>query len=727
MEEGDSFAAWVNEARKSKYGSLWMPEKVQRFQEAVRVSSALSCSRRRKEKIETLCSQKLKSRPRFLTRFLLQLSSFHHILPKMAAASYTSPAASSFADATLNVAQYVFEMPTGTYSLFTKAEAIGTPTRQPVLLLAIIDNSGSMGASAGVIPGSEDHGFNRLDLVKHAVRTMAALLGPEDSLGIVSFSTNARIVMQPRRMDPAGLSAVVTALESVNPDASTNIWDGLRKAAEMASLPAYTGCHIAAMLLTDGYPNLEPPRGTLATLKAGALPLANPWTLHTFGFGYDLDSALCAQIAEWGGGTFGFIPDATMVGTVFINALAYILATAHKGAVLEAHGATIKTGAVGWQQPRTFVTPYTPLPLEPDEPQDPSAGSTATAVPATVLPTGLSLIRLNDDTEAAFAFFRHQYIEILDKVIAVCDSSGEAGVLAAQEILANFEVASQPLAVVHPHIAAVLRDIRSSKEGEGQVGMAPSYWRRWGRHYLRAYKRAQELQQCMNFKDPGLQIYGGDLFHSLQDAGDKAFITLPPPKPSMVRHETAATASHISIPITSMGIFHNASSGCFAPGTLIAMADGTRQPIESLLPGQRVWTPDGPSVIRAMVTCGSANRHQPMTRVGALWITPWHPIRVRNEWKFPADLLGYSERLMPTVYNLVLQSGHIVDASGIHAVTLAHGFNESVVAHPFFGTDAVLADLSQAPGWEQGLPVFRNLRTTRDPVSGTITGWIDDM
>jgi hypothetical protein len=101
-------------------------------------------------------------------------------------------------------------------------------------------------------------------------------------------------------------------------------------------------------------------------------------------------------------------------------------------------------------------------------------------------------------------------------------------------------------------------------------------------------------------------------------------------------------------------------------------------------------------------------------------------VRVANEWKFPGDLVGYIDRLMPTVYNLVLDRGHIVLASGVLACTLAHGFTESVVAHPFFGTEAVLADLSQATGWESGLPVFLNLRTTRDPVSGIINGWIDD-
>lgn len=639
--------------------------------------------------------------------------------------------ASSFHSASLNVYQRVVDGPSGKYSILTHVEAIGTPHKQPVVLLALIDNSGSMGASAGTTPGTEDHGFSRLDLVKHAVRTMAALLGPEDSLGIVSFSTAAKIVLAPTRMDATGRSAVSAALETVRPEANTNIWDGLRKAAELASAPAYAGCHIATMLLTDGYPNLEPPRGTVATLRSGGLVLANPWTLHTFGFGYDLDSRLCAEIAEWGGGVFGFIPDATMVGTVFINALAYILSTAVTGTVLEVPGssAPLHTGAIGWQQPRTFLTPYVPMTAEPDEPEDPTAPAHSAAI--LEFPP-IPRIRISENSDAAFVVFRHEYIALLTKVITACESAPggfDAGILAAQEMLANFEVASQPLASTHPGIAAILRDIRSSNEGEGQVGMAPSFYRRWGRHYLRAYKRAQELQQCMNFKDPGLQIYGGDLFHSLQDAGDKAFITLPPPTPSMTSRADmygGSSAAAGSIPI-SMSVFHNASAGCFAPGTRIRMAEGYEKSIESICPGDLVATPDGPAAVRAMVTCGSYNRFQPMSIVGDLWITPWHPIRLDNTWKFPADCVGYMDRLMPTVYNLVLENGHVVFACGIQAVTLAHGFAGSVVEHPFFGTDAVLRDLEQLDGWHAGLPVFQNLRTTRDPVSGIINGWIDDV
>jgi hypothetical protein len=39
-------------------------------------------------------------------------------------------------------------------------------------------------------------------------------------------------------------------------------------------------------------------------------------TIHTFGFGYSIRSGLLQSIAEVGAGSYSFIPDAGMIGTV---------------------------------------------------------------------------------------------------------------------------------------------------------------------------------------------------------------------------------------------------------------------------------------------------------------------------------------------------------------------------------------------------------------------------
>ena len=65
-------------------------------------------------------------------------------------------------------------------------------------------------------------------------------------------------------------------------------------------------------------------RETLAQYRdAGHLKCS----LNTFGFGYNIESKLLSELATDGGGAYGFIPDCSFVGTVFINALANQLST----------------------------------------------------------------------------------------------------------------------------------------------------------------------------------------------------------------------------------------------------------------------------------------------------------------------------------------------------------------------------------------------------------------
>ncbi|KAG8911446.1 hypothetical protein FRC02_006610, partial [Tulasnella sp. 418] len=71
---------------------------------------------------------------------------------------------------------------------------------------------------------------------------------------------------------------------------------------------------------------------------------------------------------------------------------------------------------------------------------------------------------------------------------------------------------------------------------EGEVLMAvgdEASWSRWGCHYLPSLAEFHLRQQCSNFKDPGLQVYGRNspLFITCRDEIDMMFDNLPPPEP----------------------------------------------------------------------------------------------------------------------------------------------------------------------------------------------------
>lgn len=89
-----------------------------------------------------------------------------------------------------------------------------------------------------------------------------------------------------------------------------------------------TGSNSALFLLTDGCPNMEPPRGHLPTLEKLKQKTNFTCSINTFGFGYELDSKLLEDIAILGNsGSYGFIPDGSFVGTIFVNAVTTLLTT----------------------------------------------------------------------------------------------------------------------------------------------------------------------------------------------------------------------------------------------------------------------------------------------------------------------------------------------------------------------------------------------------------------
>jgi len=50
-------------------------------------------------------------------------------------------------------------------------------------------------------------------------------------------------------------------------------------------------------------------------------------------------------------------------------------------------------------------------------------------------------------------------------------------------------------------------------------------------------------------------------------------------------------------------------------------------------------------------------------------------------------------RSIDNVYNFVLDRGHVLEVNGVAGVTLAHGSKDCVLAHPFWGTSAVVCAL----------------------------------
>lgn len=155
----------------------------------------------------------------------------------------------------------------------------------------------------------EHNGLSVLDLVKHAARTIASTLNSSDRLGIVTFSTEAKVLQPLMSMTTLNKKKTERNLGGMQPSSATNLWGGIVEGLKL--FDGQSGRMPALMVLTDGMPNhMCPVQGYVAKLRAmEKLPAA----IHTFGFGYSLRSGLLKSVAEIGGGGYSFIPDAGMI------------------------------------------------------------------------------------------------------------------------------------------------------------------------------------------------------------------------------------------------------------------------------------------------------------------------------------------------------------------------------------------------------------------------------
>ena len=583
--------------------------------------------------------------------------------------------------------------------------------KQPIVALLCVDLSGSMGTSLPNPTGEKGaKPFTRLDLAKHVCVTTAHMLGDNDILCIIGFSSASCVVLKPTLMTASGKVAAENTIKTLRADGGTNLWSALQLMNKVANKIEFAGRNIVSALLTDGEtsPDTSPRRGEVETYRS----MVRPEKLSVFGFSYDINSKLLYQLASVSNCTFGFIPDFSMVGTVFINWMAAALSTAsleRVATVTYADGSTseYKTGLVQFGQPRNIVH------MSDSEPVSVSLDGWSSTVASTA-----------SEVLSQMALARFELLNKLQFCI------GQEGATDYASIYRKYCNSSDP------QVKELMRDIKpAGTDDEGQVSMAPRApnWAKWGKHYTRAYYTAVLQEVCVNFKDPGLQIYGGRLFQEFSEAGDKIFRELPAPEPTGsvdASYGYNGYGTSVPPPPTTMASFHNAGGGCWAPGTKVRMSDDTFKIIEDIKKGERIWTPNGGATVEYLVVLCRSSPFQLMCHYNKMvWITPWHPVLDdERRWIHPASLATPVDTFMPIVYNMVLDKGHIIDVDGALSVTLGHGFKGNIIEHIFFGNKtSILNALSKQPGFAKGRPVFQNLKTHIDQITDQITGWYDDV
>jgi hypothetical protein len=357
-----------------------------------------------------------------------------------------------FKNADVKIDAMIEDGPANSYMLHTKVNLPPKGDRQPVVLIMGVDVSGSMDAIACDVNEAGGKAFTVLDLVKHTMRVMIGMLNENDTFAIVKYSDSACVSLKPTLMNDEGKRKADQAISILKTENSTNIWDCLRLMNIIANKPEFIGKNVMTTLLTDGVANISPPRGELKTYEM----LGPKEMLSTFGFGYQMNSKFLSELASVGNGSFAFIPDYSMVGTVFINFIASFVATASLNRVIKIQyedGSESKhnTGLMQFGQSRDFVMNLDKKPVQ------------VSIDDQNIVPT-MGVI-------SELAHFRFGLLNKLSHCIA---HEGAADFAAFH---------AKYVASTNTDIKEMLRDINPTRgDEEGQISMAPRYWQKWGKH-----------------------------------------------------------------------------------------------------------------------------------------------------------------------------------------------------------------------------------------------------
>ena len=640
------------------------------------------------------------------------------------------------------------------------------PTRVAVCL--VLDVSGSMMSTAEVTNDAGEkisYGFTLLDIVKHATLAYIGSLGASDWIRIVEYGSLAAEVAPWTACTPEAKETLDQLVRGLRTKGSTNMIDGINKGCDGFTDGSKSNCNDGAhhrlpdevklnaadfamslVVCTDGLPDerghdwtgfLNRRMGQIEE-TVGLRP-----KVTAIGFGNSLDSALLASFSD----VFLHIPDAGSVGSFVVNLVAATRSTANL-AMPSSGGAVVANTARLIIEPASAVAAVLGFDCVPWR----SGAAVAVDIGALMYDQPRHIV-----VRTKFASGLIVSVEVGGHEMCASGISVDVPTLAAAPENAAakaFQTQLERLAVVscmslYKLQPAVMSDklqtcvglmadddgnpLKQTIVDEVLLALKPDKLATWGKHYLTTLPFMLRLERRSNFRDMCLQGFGKDaqgengMFEELSNQAEMVFSQLKPPEPSAGRGfgggfggvfgGAAPVQTFTSLPDEFMR-----GGGCFGPDAtiLLASTDGhtTSLPVKvSAVRAGDVLVGEGGrlATVVCVVMTECVGGKAMLTRLpNGLELTEWHPVRDRSgRWRFPHILGERTMRSTPYVYNFVLSPGHpTILVNGVPCAALGHGLEEPVVAHPYWGTRAVINDLMQRPGWQSGRVILPAVQST---------------
>ena len=339
----------------------------------------------------------------------------------------------------------------------------------------------------GSIVGAGEGGkaFTRLDLVKHVLNVLIVSLTEHDTLSLITYSNDTKVLSNPLNMTKKNKMFLKDRIKALQTENSTYTGEAIKKAYEMIKKSPENSMRSIILLTdgqdTEGYSILE-----RKFEKVDKDPLVQ---FNTFGFSNDLWSDLLEKLALKGGGIFGFIPDQSMIGTIFINFIANTFELFAQNLFIEIdeknyefiQKTELKRIALKNGNTRNFMIRKKESSDE-DSPPKISIGFNKKQM------MQVPLVKEQESNQFKSQHARYIMLDLISN-----------NVLEPHEIKA-FE---KQLAGMQDY-ANELSPGRDNDQKNDQINLSYKNWGTWGAHYVRSFRFAHLNEQCLNFKAPSM-------------------------------------------------------------------------------------------------------------------------------------------------------------------------------------------------------------------------------
>jgi Ca-activated chloride channel family protein len=188
-----------------------------------------------------------------------------------------------------------------------QGRSIAPEDRDPVLLIFVVDVSGSMGDGV------------RMQMVRDALRILAGQMRADDYIGIVTFSDTANRLLEP--VPASEIESILSEIDTLQPTNGTNAESGICYGYQMATENLHRELNTRVIFLSDGVANVgfTQPEEILDTIEDAA---EQGITLTSIGVGMgNFNDVLLEQIANDGEGNYYYVDNVREARRIFVNNL----------------------------------------------------------------------------------------------------------------------------------------------------------------------------------------------------------------------------------------------------------------------------------------------------------------------------------------------------------------------------------------------------------------------